>query len=173
MLAAALGSDEFRRSSGAKYRRPFEFMAATFRALGADLDAKSLAEDRHLDQLLDRLGHRPFSWEAPDGYPDVATAWRSPNDVVGRWSTASVVSQGRLGGITVDLDRLVHPDAASTAAELADRVVSLLPDATAGLRDTLLLAADVDAGAAADEVVRRSLPVMVAVAVASKGMQWR
>ena len=173
VLAHLLSSDEFLAARRGKYRRPFEFVAALLRTLDAGIDTSDPATARAVNHWLRSLGQLPFDWPSPDGYPDESGSWLSGGDVVGRWSTASVVSQGRLGGITVDLDRLVHPDAASTAAELADRVVSLLPDATAGLRDTLLLAADVDAGAAADEVVRRSLPVMVAVAVASKGMQWR
>lgn len=175
VLAATLGSDEFRRSSGAKYRRPFEFMAATFRALGADLDAKSLAEDRHLDQLLDRLGHRPFSWEAPDGYPDVATAWRSPNDVVGRWSLASLAAAGHVRGVAVDLPSHHGTIAGATVGEVVDRVLrSVTPTgAMPTAREAILAAAGRGQGDPADDLDHRSLSMMVAVALSGEETQRR
>ncbi len=175
VVAAAVRSREFRTSWGAKYRRPFEFAVASLRALGAELDARTLAEDRRLDHLLDRLGQRPFSWEAPDGYPDDSASWRSPNDVVGRWSLVSLAAAGHVRGVEVDLAAHHGPLAEATIADVADRVLASLTPAGAAstAREALLVASGREASAPAGDLDHRSLSMMVAVALAGAEMQAR
>lgn len=175
VLAATLRSAEFRSSWGAKYRRPFEFVAATLRALGADLDARSLAEDRHLEHLLERLGHRPFSWEAPDGYPDDAAGWRSPNDVVGRWSVATLTASGHVRAVAVDLAAHHGSLAGATVGDVADRVLrSVTPTGMAATaREAVVSASGRSADDGADDLDHRSTSLMVAVALAGAEMHVR
>lgn len=175
VIAAAVRSPEFVASWGAKYRRPFEFTMASLRALGADLDARALADDRHVDRLLEGMGHRPFSWEAPDGFPDQAASWRSPNDVVGRWSAVSLLTAGHVHGVGVGLAAHHGPLGGATVGEVADRIVgSVNPMATTpSERDAVLVASGRDATDPAAELDHRSLAMMVAVALAGGGMQVR
>lgn len=175
VLAAALRSEEFRSSWRAKYRRPFEFVTATLRALGADLDAQSLAEDRHLEHLLERLGHRPFSWEAPDGYPDDAASWRSPNDVVGRWSVASLTASGHVRAVAVDLAAHHGPLADATVGDAVDRILGSVTPAgvTPTAREAVVVASGRADADRADELDHRSLSMMVAVALAGAEMHVR
>ena len=32
------------------------------------------------------MGHRPLDWPAPNGYPDVAAAWRSAGTLIDTWN---------------------------------------------------------------------------------------
>jgi hypothetical protein len=49
---------------------------------------------------LEKLGQRPFEWFDPDGYPDSEGAWAS--GLQPRWSFASRLLAGELGGVTLD-----------------------------------------------------------------------
>ena len=87
---AVLASSDFLDSWGQKMRRPGAALVAALRTLGADftpvpdLDNPNPAYQSGAwttsDSILYALqaaGHRPFYWPAPNGYPDVQTAWAS------------------------------------------------------------------------------------------------
>lgn len=176
VLAHLFRSDEFYASAGAKFRRPFEFVAATLRALGADLDAATLASTAAMDHRLQAMGHRSFSWEAPDGYPDVADAWRAPNDVVARWSFVTQVAAGHIHGVAVDLDRHHGSLDGESVGAVADRILASLVggDSPAHERDALVTASGAaDAATLVDEIGRDTVPLMAAVALASARGQVR
>jgi len=69
-----------------KFTRPNEFAAGLARALGAELTNDALTA---MFQLLDGAGHLPYSWPAPDGYPDRREYWQSANGLLARFNTAS------------------------------------------------------------------------------------
>jgi uncharacterized protein (DUF1800 family) len=77
VLRALFSSPELAASGGEKVRRPFEHLAATARALEVPLGegTRGLVD---LYRTLQPAGHLPLAWPEPDGYPDVAAAWRSP-----------------------------------------------------------------------------------------------
>ncbi|HSE13322.1 MAG TPA: DUF1800 family protein [Rudaea sp.] len=87
---AILTSAEFLAGWGQKMKRPGGAMVGALRALGADftpvpdLDNPNPAYQTNTWTTTDALiyalqsaGHRPFYWPAPNGYPDVQTAWAS------------------------------------------------------------------------------------------------
>jgi hypothetical protein len=85
MMLTMLHSDEFWQSRGEKVRRPAENLVATIRALGtrpANME-KALAT---MEWNARSMGHAPLEWTAPNGYPDVATAWRSSSTLVTEWT---------------------------------------------------------------------------------------
>jgi uncharacterized protein (DUF1800 family) len=88
VLAALLTSAEFTASAGAKVRRPMERLAATARLLRVSpgRDPKGLLE---LYWMLDAAGHRPLGSTRPGGYPDTASAWRSPAVALSGFNTAA------------------------------------------------------------------------------------
>jgi hypothetical protein len=83
-LSAIVRSDEFWASRGAKIRRPTENLLATVRILGnrPNDTAKAL---NTLNWMTSVVGHRPLDWPSPDGYPDVAGAWRSSATLLTLW----------------------------------------------------------------------------------------
>ncbi|MEP6632676.1 MAG: DUF1800 domain-containing protein [Luteimonas sp.] len=79
-------SDESRNAWSGKIRRPFEAVAATLRTLGSDWTLR--LDDGKSDEFMYRLGftgHTPYDWPAPNGYPDLATAWSGSNSYAMTW----------------------------------------------------------------------------------------
>jgi hypothetical protein len=75
MVRTILRSTEFWESRGRKTRRPAENLIATVRALGVGVSNMHDALEA-LHWTTDAMGHCPLDWASPDGYADVATAWR-------------------------------------------------------------------------------------------------
>jgi len=88
-LRALLTSPEFRSSRLAKLKRPLHFVVSALRACDAEC-----APDDALLTWLERLGHAPYLWPAPDGYPDDALHWRS--GLLARWRFADELAHGEL-----------------------------------------------------------------------------
>jgi uncharacterized protein (DUF1800 family) len=89
-VQAILTSNDFLNSWGQKMKRPGAALVGALRTLGADftpvpdLDNPNPAYQTNTWTTTDAVmyalqaaGHRPFYWPAPNGYPDVQTAWAS------------------------------------------------------------------------------------------------
>ena len=84
MVSTILRSTEFWESRGRKVRRPAENVLATLRVLGVGV--KNWADAlQSLHWITDSMGNCPLDWPAPNGYPDVATAWRSAGTLLNLW----------------------------------------------------------------------------------------
>jgi uncharacterized protein (DUF1800 family) len=100
-LRALFATPEFRAPAAreAKFKRPFHFVISALRATNAETDgAKPL-----IDYLL-RLGHAPFRYTTPDGYPEAATHWKST--LLWRWNFATALTANRIKGTRLALDML-------------------------------------------------------------------
>jgi len=86
---------EFRASHGAKLKRPLHFVASALRACAVECDATP-----SLLAYLERLGHAPYQWPTPDGYPATADHWRS--GLLWRWRFAEELARGSIAGAPVD-----------------------------------------------------------------------
>jgi uncharacterized protein (DUF1800 family) len=82
-LSTILHSAEFKASLGTKVKRPFEFLVSALRQTGAQPDFSGATVN-----YLDLLGQPLFRWESPDGYPDIAAAWTSTNNLLACWNFA-------------------------------------------------------------------------------------
>jgi hypothetical protein len=84
MVDTILRSDEFWSSRGAKIRRPAENMIAAVRILNPSVSNMALAlQTVHGEAAT--IGDVPLDHFSPDGYPDVASAWRSSGTLVNLW----------------------------------------------------------------------------------------
>jgi len=93
LLRHIVASREFAASTGHKVRRPFDMVTASVRATGGRYRAS--AGQKGAEELLWRMaemGHAPFDWIDPDGYPDTAEAWLSSVGVLGRWNTSLAIA---------------------------------------------------------------------------------
>jgi len=83
-------------SQARKTKRPFHFAAGILRSLPFRYTGTTgLAEE------LAAMGHRPFHWPAPDGYPDTTDAW--VGGLQRRWSFASRLFANQVSGVSIDV----------------------------------------------------------------------
>ncbi len=87
VLRALFRSKTFEGAVGEKVRRPLEDLAATVRTLGVGPDANGTDGLIALYWMVEGLGQAPLAWTQPDGYPDVADAWRSAGGMLSRWNS--------------------------------------------------------------------------------------
>jgi len=113
-LRALFSSPEFRGSEGAKFKRPFHFVVSALRATNAETDA-----DRGIISYLERMGHVPFRYPTPDGYPARAQHWHAT--LLWRWKFALALANNRINGTHIErknLSAILGGDAALMATTL-------------------------------------------------------
>jgi len=98
-LAVILHSPEFfsRAAYRAKVKTPLELVASAARALGAAPDTTPRTA-----QLVARLGQPLFGHPAPDGWPEVGTAWMNTGAILNRINFGTAVAAGRLPGARLE-----------------------------------------------------------------------
>ena len=101
MLREILHSDEFKAARGAKFKRPFHFIASALRSMGADTHAH-----KPLIEYLLRMGQAPFEHPTPDGYPDEAAPWLGT--LLWRWNFALALAAGQVPSVTVEPAKLLE-----------------------------------------------------------------
>jgi uncharacterized protein (DUF1800 family) len=87
VLLQLLTSKAFNASVGKKVRRPAEDVVATLRIIGYRPEASGKSGMQGLYWMVDEMGHAPFAWSQPDGYPDVAASWQSAGTTLARWNS--------------------------------------------------------------------------------------
>jgi len=100
-LRALFATEEFWRQDGRgkKFKRPFHFVVSALRATNAETDASKALVD-----YLVRLGHAPFRYSTPDGYPEAASHWQS--SLLWRWNFASALANNGIKGTSVESETL-------------------------------------------------------------------
>ena len=135
VLRALFATPEFHASAGAKFKRPFHFIVSALRATNAETDA-----DRGVVSYLERMGHVPFRFPTPDGYPARASHWHAT--LLWRWKFALALANNRIGGTRIDrvtLQRALGGDAALMASLLNRQPVADESDAFLKSGDGLAL----------------------------------
>jgi len=95
-LRALFGTAEFRDSRGTKFKRPFDFVASALRSTDADTDVAPAVLE-----FLMRMGHAPFNYPTPDGYPEEASPWMGT--LLWRWNFAVALGSNQIKGTSVNL----------------------------------------------------------------------
>jgi uncharacterized protein (DUF1800 family) len=174
VLRAVLARENLRWTSPAvrpKFRRPFHFVVALLRALGAEV------EDPLFPLLhLFLMGHIPFGHVQPDGYPDTVDAWGS--SLLPRWRFAAEL----LAPLALLVDpfpgvRLAYADVAarldfggpSDRRGLAARIDQRLLGSTLSAPELELLQDFIDAQA---PLGRGDLCDAIALGASLPGFQW-
>ncbi len=101
MLLAIFSSPQFDKYPAAKIKRPFHYIASALRSLAADTYAHS-----SLTEYLSRMGHGPFEFPTPDGYPDQSSYWVST--LLWRWNFALSLCAGNIAEVSVSLPQLAQ-----------------------------------------------------------------
>jgi len=119
VMTAMIYSPEFwsRAAFRAKVKTPFELVASTVRAVGADLD-----QPLPLAQWIGRIGEPLYQCESPNGYPDKASAWVSTGSLLNRMNFTVTLMSNRVRGAQVDLVSLIGSDVKTDPKQALDRI---------------------------------------------------
>src|SRR5258708_27533680 len=82
-----------------KFKRPFNFIVSALRATEARTDA-----GLEIISYLGRMGHAPFNFPTPDGYPEQASPWMCT--LLWRWNFAVALSENKIKGTQVNFKAL-------------------------------------------------------------------
>jgi uncharacterized protein (DUF1800 family) len=91
VLRTLFASEEFWNALP-KFKRPFEYTISLLRALNYSLAGVEAQEFRPFLGALRAMGHVPFTWPAPNGFPDVGAYWM--DNLLPRWNTAQLAVFG-------------------------------------------------------------------------------
>jgi len=121
-LRAIVTSPEFFSTIAyrAKMRSPFEYVAASMRALNAETDG-----DRPVLDAIGRMGEPVFGRVTPDGYADRADQWLSSGAMIARFNFASALATNRIKGTKIDLARLLSGVDEAKKDSVATKFISL------------------------------------------------
>ena len=79
----------------AKFKRPYEFLVSSYRALGAlPVDA-----DKEVIQPLTQLGERPMAAPQPNGWSEQVADWAAPDAVVKRLNWSARLAAAKAPGV--------------------------------------------------------------------------
>lgn len=119
-LRAVFSTQAFADAVDAKFKRPFRFVVSALRGTAADTDAGDA-----LYQYLLRMGHTPFQYPTPDGYPEETEHWAGT--MLWRWHFTAALAENRIAGTTVDWNGL--GDAAGGDTPLMAHLLGRVPTA--------------------------------------------
>jgi len=119
VMTTMIYSPEFwsRAAFRAKVKTPFELVASSIRALGADVD-----QPLQLAQWVSRIGEPLYQCLTPNGYSDKAAAWVSTGALLDRVNFAVALTGNRVRGAQVDINSLVGADVGTNSKMALERV---------------------------------------------------
>ncbi len=100
-----------------KIKRPFHLVCSLARACAPTITNPS----RFVNELA-LMGHRPFSWPDPNGYPETPEAWGQ--SVHARWTFVTRFIDGQIPGTSVSVATLFGSTPKSALAERASEILS-------------------------------------------------
>ncbi|MEO0561958.1 MAG: DUF1800 domain-containing protein, partial [Chloroflexota bacterium] len=173
VLRHILTSDAFTASVGQKFRRPLEF------TIGAARTTKlRYNRPESLYDMLNASGQMPYSWPAPNGYPDVSAAWLNTNGLLYRWNTAMAMTHEAYSSLESPFEAdLVIGDVA-TVGEMVDVISTRVYGAPLNAAQAAAFVEFASDGAGPDRAVTpdvraRKLATLYGLMIASPLYQWR
>jgi uncharacterized protein (DUF1800 family) len=103
---------------GGLFKRPMHFVTSALRATDARTDG-----GEPIMQALQRMGHAPFQYPTPDGYPLEAAPWLGT--LLWRWNLALGLQSGTLKGTKIDGAKLAQ--SAGGRAQLVAHMLGRMP----------------------------------------------
>jgi hypothetical protein len=160
MLKCLFHSDEFQDPQNLKLKRPFDFVVSAVRALDVTTTGDAL------ELVLKAMGHVPFGWPKPDGYPDSLGSWK--DGLLGRWNFAVAIASGQLEDTSFDAHALFESTGTTDRFRQLQRLAiymigAALPEKTASGLARLVQ------GASGQDAEK----IMLALILSSEQFQWR
>jgi len=121
-LRALFATDAFLTGNrGNKLKRPFEFIVSALRASRAEVKSEMALVD-----YLVRMGHAPFQYPTPDGYPDFASPWTGT--LLWRWHFAIALTRNKIDK-KINVDEAALTEEAGNLNGLAASLLGRVPTA--------------------------------------------
>ena len=119
VMTTMIYSPEFwsRAAFRAKVKTPFELVASTIRAVGADVD-----QPLQMAQWVSRIGEPLYQCLTPNGYSDQASSWVSTGALLNRMNFAVALTSNKIRGAQVDINPLLGGNIAGNSQLALDRV---------------------------------------------------
>ena len=119
VMTTMIYSPEFWSRAGfrAKVKTPFELVASTARALGADVD-----QPMQLVLWVARIGEPLYQCLPPTGYSDKGATWVSTGALLNRMNFAVALTSNKVRGVQVDINSLVGTDVLTNPHLALERV---------------------------------------------------
>ena len=117
MLRTILTPENLVTHAQPRFKRPFHLIASILRASGAAVTNMAASKNQ-----LTGMGHLPFRWAPPNGYPDQMGYWSGL--VLPRWNYAFSLLNGNISGATVNASALFSGLTTNTA--IANKINSIL-----------------------------------------------
>jgi hypothetical protein len=114
LLRALIAADAFKSSIGQKFKTPLDFFTSTLRLTNPTLKQNL----RPLRTQLSMLGQVPFTWQPPNGFPEVAAYWATTSGLLNRWNFGLLLTANQIKGIEIDLRTLTKD--ASSPSDIVD-----------------------------------------------------
>lgn len=118
-FSQAASVDVGAETRGNLFKRPMHFVVSALRSTGAKTSA-----DEPIAAALERMGHAPFQYPTPDGFPMEEQPWLG--SLLWRWNFAIALQNGSMPGTSVDQAALARSVGGSmqVAAHLLGRTPS-------------------------------------------------
>ncbi|MER2599785.1 MAG: DUF1800 domain-containing protein, partial [Caldilineales bacterium] len=175
VMRTILLSNEFKTTWGEKVKHPLELVASVLRGANA---VWSPDWEWHFYWWMAGLGQRLFEWPAPNGHPDVATAWTSTSTMLQRWNVTAGIMENWISDL-IQVDLIGQMPASQTSAnQIVDwwsqRLLGRALDAANRAEIVAFMAQGFAAGAnlPADEITDR-LPSVVQLICMAPDFQYR
>ncbi len=122
ILGTLFAADEF-WSAPPKFKQPFEYVVGVLRALNFHI-----TNNRHflrgLSAPLEAMGHIPFTWPSPNGFPDVQDEWIG--SLLERWNIALAAVTDQIPGARMDFAPILDLMNASGVAMNLDAMLDFM-----------------------------------------------
>lgn len=105
-------------AAGPKLKRPFHLVASALRATNATYVSAGTPVSETMLEQLSTMGHHPFTWSPPDGFPDRTDYWVGLP--LARWNFGAKLMNGEILGVGVDPAQFYA--AATTPDALVDKI---------------------------------------------------
>jgi uncharacterized protein (DUF1800 family) len=101
VVRTILLDEELLAAGASRIKRPFRFVVSALRAFNAQTNGRA-----PLAAWLGRMGHRPYAWATPDGYPRDGGDWL--HTLATRFRFASELVRGGIEGTRIDAEALAR-----------------------------------------------------------------
>ncbi|MHA3772228.1 DUF1800 domain-containing protein [Verrucomicrobiota bacterium sgz303538] len=98
-LRTLFARPEFLQARGNKLKKPFHFVVSAIRASNAATDG-----GKPIIDALIRMGHAPFRYPTPDGYPEESSHWTGT--LLWRWNFAATLAANKIKGTQIASEEL-------------------------------------------------------------------
>ena len=149
-----------------KFKRPTHALCSLLRATVSSVNVSG-GSSNPVGTLTSSLGHQPYVWPTPDGYPDSVQAWGK--SLQPRWTMASTLVDGRLSWASVDpIKTLAKVPGGLTPGRQAAAINQVLTGGTLPQDDMLKLQMFIDQNLGTTQTLRDAL----SIAASLPGFQW-